>query len=183
MLFNGWQGLLHTLVVGFLAYAGLVAMLRVSGKRTLAKWNAFDLVVTVAFGSTLATALLSRDTSLAQALVAFLLLVLLQFTVTWLSVRSRGFQSLIKSRPTLLLYRGRYREDEMRRERVTPTELRAALRAQGIAAVEDVFAVILETEGEFSVIKETGDRPPSALEGIEGLDEIGEIEVDGARGG
>jgi uncharacterized membrane protein YcaP (DUF421 family) len=40
--------------------------LRVSGKRTLAKMNAFDLVVTVALGSTLATILLSADVSLAE---------------------------------------------------------------------------------------------------------------------
>lgn len=53
MFFDGWSDLLRILVVGSLAYAGLVGFLRVSGKRTLAKMNAFDLVVTVALGSTL----------------------------------------------------------------------------------------------------------------------------------
>ncbi|MBA3959135.1 MAG: DUF421 domain-containing protein, partial [Chloroflexi bacterium] len=58
------DGLLRTVVVGLLAYVALIGTLRISGKRTLAKLNAFDLVVTVAFGSVLATALLSPDVSL-----------------------------------------------------------------------------------------------------------------------
>ena len=53
MLFQGWAGIGRTLLVGTLAYATLVLFLRISGKRTLSKLNAFDLVVTVALGSTL----------------------------------------------------------------------------------------------------------------------------------
>ena len=52
MFFTSWYDLL-LVVVGTLAYGGLVLFLRVSGKRTLTKLNAFDLVVTVALGSTL----------------------------------------------------------------------------------------------------------------------------------
>ena len=54
MFFQGWEGILRTVIVGILGYVTLVAFLRISGKRTLAKLNAFDLVVTVALGSTLA---------------------------------------------------------------------------------------------------------------------------------
>jgi len=61
MLFDSWTGLGRVLLVGVLAYSALVLTLRVSGKRTLTKLNAFDLVVTVALGSTLATVLLSKD--------------------------------------------------------------------------------------------------------------------------
>jgi uncharacterized membrane protein YcaP (DUF421 family) len=46
MLFDSWAGLGRVLLVGTLAYAALVLLLRVSGKRTLTKLNAFDLVVT-----------------------------------------------------------------------------------------------------------------------------------------
>ena len=42
MFFDGWTGLLRVLVVGTLAYAALVLLLRVTGKRTLSKMNAFD---------------------------------------------------------------------------------------------------------------------------------------------
>ena len=80
--FNDWQGLLRTLVVGVLAYITLVLFLRFSGKRTLSKMNAFDLVMTVALGSTLATVLLTESVALAEGALAFALLIGLQFVVT-----------------------------------------------------------------------------------------------------
>ncbi len=75
MFFQNWSGLLRTVVVGVLAYVALVALLRVSGKRTLSKMNAFDFVVTVALGSTLATILLSKNVALAEGVVAFAVLI------------------------------------------------------------------------------------------------------------
>jgi uncharacterized membrane protein YcaP (DUF421 family) len=69
------ETLLRTAVVGSLAYVALVAMLRISGKRTLSQMNAFDFVVTVALGSTLATILLSQDVSLGEGLTVLALLI------------------------------------------------------------------------------------------------------------
>lgn len=95
VFFGGWGGLGRTLVVGALAYGALVFMLRISGKRTLSKMNAFDLVVTVALGSTLATVLLNRSVPLAEGVVALGLLIALQFGITWASVRRERFQALV----------------------------------------------------------------------------------------
>lgn len=158
MLFDSWAGLGRTLLVGPLAYAALVLLLRVSGKRTLTKLNAFDLVVTVALGSTLATILLSKSVALAEGVVAFALLIGLQFAITWLSVRSPRFQGLIKAEPTLLVRDGRFLDGALRRERITREEVLAALRASGVADVSAVAAVVLETDGTISVLPEAG--PP-----------------------
>lgn len=68
--------------MGVLAYVALVVLLRVSGKRTLSKMNAFDLVVTVALGSTLATVLMAKDVALAEGVFAFALLIGLQLFVS-----------------------------------------------------------------------------------------------------
>ena len=156
MLFDSASDLLQTLTVGFLAYAALVLLLRISGKRTLSKWNAFDLIVTVAFGSTLATALLSSQTTVSQAVLAFGLLILLQWSITALSVRSRTFERFVKARPRLLVFEGALQTDALREERVTESEIRATLRGRGITALEDVQAVVLETDGSFSVVRERG---------------------------
>jgi len=67
LFFSDWQTLGRTLVIGVLAYVMLIVLLRVCGKRTLSKMNAFDFVVTVAMGSTLATILLSGDRRAADA--------------------------------------------------------------------------------------------------------------------
>ena len=61
MWLSSVDDLLRVVLVGAAAYAALLLVLRATGKRTLAKLNAFDLIVTVAFGSALATVLLSSD--------------------------------------------------------------------------------------------------------------------------
>ena len=163
MFFDSWMALGRTALVGAIAYMALVLMLRVSGKRTLSKMNAFDFVVTVALGSTLATVLLSSSVSLVRGVLAFAVLIFLQFFITWLSVRSPGFRRLVKAEPTLLLHKGEFLRGAMRRERVTEEEVRAALRAQGVAAVEEVEAVVLETESSFSVVMKPSGESDSAL--------------------
>lgn len=106
MLFQRWSDLGHVLATSLLVYPILVLVLRVSGKRTLAKMNAFDLVVTVALGSTLATILLSADVSLAEGVLALVLLVGLQLAVAWMSVRVGWFRRTLKASPALLVHRG-----------------------------------------------------------------------------
>lgn len=168
MFFHSWTDIGRTVLVGALAYAALVLMLRISGKRTLSKMNAFDLVVTVALGSTLATILLSKEVALVEGLVAFALLIILQFIVAALSVRSPGFQKLVKAQPALLYFEGQFLEDPMRRERVTREELIAAVRSQGILSMSDAAAVVLETDGSFSVLRSSGGEE-SALQYVRGL--------------
>ena len=160
------SALLRTLVLGVLAYLALLVFLRATGKRTLSKMNAFDLVVTVALGSTLATILLSPGVSLAQGALALGLLVSLQFVISWSSVRLPWLRRVVTGEPSLLLLRGAFLPDALRCERVTRDEVRAAIRSSGIAAVEDVEAVVLETDGSFSVIGRSARASPSSLEGV-----------------
>jgi uncharacterized membrane protein YcaP (DUF421 family) len=166
VFFDGWIDLGRVLAAGAFAYIGLIVLLRISGKRTLTKMNAFDLVVTVALGSTLATILLSRDVALAEGMLGFAVLIALQFLVTWSSVRSDFIARLIKSDPSLLYYRGDMLTDALRGERVTPAEVRAAVRSQGISQMEEVEAVILETDGTFSVLRTVGKTPSAGIEDI-----------------
>ncbi|MBA2443439.1 MAG: DUF421 domain-containing protein [Rubrobacter sp.] len=169
----------RTAAVGILAYLALVLLLRVSGKRTLSKMNAFDLVVTVALGSTLATVLLSTDVALATGVLAFALLIGLQYAITWLSVRYPAIQDFVKAEPTLLVHRGQFLRGAMRQERVTEEEIQAALRAQGIAAAEDVEAVVLETDSSFSVVRSPQTESRSALANVS----IASPEADGGTSG
>jgi uncharacterized membrane protein YcaP (DUF421 family) len=154
MFFESWSGLVRVAVIGTAAYVALIVVLRVSGKRTLTKFNAFDLVVTVALGSTLATVLLSKSVVLAEGLAALALLVVLQLAITWLSVRSARFGDWVKSEPTFLLRGGRFSDRALERERVTREEVMAALRGAGAPDCSSVAAVVLETDGSLSVIRE-----------------------------
>lgn len=151
MWFDSWSDLGRVLVVAPLAYGALVFVLRVSGARTLSKLNAFDLVITVALGSTLATVLLSADVSLAEGVLALVLLVLLQLVVSRASLRWRRVERLVKSEPVLLYHSG-FLPTAMRRARVTEDEVRQAARSSGKASLGEVAAVVLETDGSLSVL-------------------------------
>ncbi len=153
MFFDSWMGLLRVLIGGGFAYVTLVAFLRISGKRTLAKLNAFDLIVTVSLGSTLASIILNKSVALAEGALALALLIALQFVITWLSVRFGAFENLIKAEPTLLLHRGKMLQAAMRRERVTSDDLLAAVRSAGVGDVSEIDAVTLETDGSLSVVR------------------------------
>ena len=154
MFFDNWFGLIRVVVIGVTAYAALVMLLRVSGKRTLGKMNAFDLVVTVALGSAFATVVLDKSIPLAEGVVSFAVLIALQYVITWLSVRVRWVRALVKSEPTLLVSDGAYLDNAMNAQRVTREEVEAALREQGVSGVETVACVVLETDGTLSVIPE-----------------------------
>ncbi|RUR53240.1 DUF421 domain-containing protein [Vreelandella populi] len=166
IFFNGWENLFRTLIVGLLAYGVLVLFLRLSGNRTLSKMNAFDLIVTVALGSTLATILLSKDVALAEGALALGLLIFLQFAITWLSVRKRWVKRLVTGEPLMLLYRGEFLTKALRESRVTQDEVRAAIRSNGLGSVGEAHAVILETDGSLSVVKEGDSHTDSSLEGV-----------------
>lgn len=162
MFYDNLMGLVRVAAMAVLAYAGLIVLLRIAGKRALAKLNAFDLVVTVALGSTLATILLSRDVALAEGVLALAMLAALQWVVSRSSIASHAFARLIRSQPRLLLEHGKMRKDVLRKERVTVSEVLAAVRSSGIASVENVAAVVLESDGSLSVIAGS-DGEPTAL--------------------
>jgi uncharacterized membrane protein YcaP (DUF421 family) len=167
MFFNSWYGLGRILIVAFLAYFALIICLRISGKRTLAKWNAFDFIVTIALGSILATQILSKETPLLEGVLAFSFLIALQFLITKISVYSKFVRDSVKAEPTLLLRDGKFIDEALRRQRVTESEIRAAVRAKGFAALEDAEAVVLETDGSFSVIEKSETKSFSAMRDVE----------------
>ena len=151
-IFSGWDGILRILFIAPAAYAALVIILRVSGKRTLSKLNAFDFIVTIAIGSTLASVITTKSLTLVEGLAALAVLVALQFLVTATSVRWAWINHAVKAEPTLLLRDGNALHDAMRRQRVTLDELEAAVRQAGGGALSEARAVFLETDGTLSAI-------------------------------
>ena len=128
--------------------------------------NAFDFVVTVALGSTLATVLLNKGVALADGVLAFSVLIGLQYLITWSSVRVRWVRQLVTGEPLMLLYRGEFLPKAMRQARVTEDEVRAAVRGAGLALLHDVEAVVIETDGSFSVVRRSGQSGRQSLDGV-----------------
>lgn len=166
MWFDSWGDLVRILVVGSAAYLAVIAVLRISGKRTLAKLNAFDLVVTVAVGSTLATILLNADVSWSEGAVALSLLAVLQFCAAWVSSRLQRARRALTTSPSLLLHDGIPVGEALMAQRVSREELAQAVRASGVGDLSLVAAVVLETDGSMSVIPRSAMGNGSALQGL-----------------
>lgn len=153
IFFDSWESLARTFIISLLAYLLMIFLLRVSGKRTLSKMNAFDFIVTIALGSTLATVLLNKNVALADGLVAFIMLIYLQYIITFFSVRSKKFNALIKASPTLLVFRGELIKRVMIKERITEDEVYFTIREKGFSTIKEVDAVVLETDGSLTVLE------------------------------
>ncbi len=167
MWFDSWSDVWRVLLVGPASYAALVVLLRTSGKRTLAKLNAFDLIVTVALGSTLATIFLSKDVSWSEGVVALGVLALLQLVVASLTSRVPATRSVVTSRPTLVFEDGHPLRESLRRQRLSEAEVWQAIRGTGVGDLAAVAAVVLEADGTLSVISTQQAGSRSALDDVE----------------
>lgn len=158
LFFNSWSDLGRVLILGVLGYISLVLILRISGNRTLSKLNAFDFVVTIALGSTFGSFILNKNISLAEGVTAFLVLIGMQYVISWLSVRSNSIKKIIKNEPSLVYYNGEFLEDSMKHSRVAKGEIEQSVRNQGHASMEQIEAVVLETDGSFSIIRKSAEE-------------------------
>ena len=154
------------LLSGVFAYLAIVALLHLSGKRSLSKLNAFDFIVTIALGSILASTLLSPTTSLTEGIAGMFALLLLQFIVTFLSARWNGLAKLVRSEPKLVFSDGKFLDHALKRERVTRDEILAAIRKKGHGRVEDIAAVVMESDGSFSVMQDGPCKDLTALASV-----------------
>jgi len=168
IFFDSWEKLGHLAILALLSYVALVVLLRLSGKRTLAKMNVFDFVFVVALGSTLASTILNADTTLADGVAAFIALMALQILLSWLCVTSHRVDHWVNGEPTLLVHNGNFLKDTMKRERVTKEEVLAAIRNVNVKSFDEVDSVILETDGTFSIVWQNVGEVCSSLIDVKG---------------
>ncbi len=140
--------LVRVVLVTLAAYVVVVAALRLAGPRSLAKLNAFDLAVTVALGSILASVV----TSSGPGVVALVVLLALQVLLSWWTSRHPGRDGAVRAEPVLQVRDGVIDEAGLLRARLTHQEVRQAVRSAGFGGLDVVTVVALETDGTISVI-------------------------------
>lgn len=145
-------------MVGSLAYIALLVMLRVAGQRSLSKMNAFDFIITIALGSAFSSMILDKTTTLAEGLVTLALLVGLQMAVAWLATHSPQARHLMLSDPVMLAYRGELCRKAMRNARISQRDVEQALREHGLTEVTAAQLVVLEPNGQISVLKDSSEN-------------------------
>ena len=141
--------------------------MRISGKRTLLQYNMFDAIVSVAYGSTIATILLTEKISFVEGAFVLGMLTLLQLFIAVMEKKSKKFGAVLNPTPTFLYYNDDYCEAALEKERVTESEVRNAVRQQGIGSMEDVEAVVLEGNGKMSIVPKSKTGSMDALKDVE----------------
>ncbi|WP_407317686.1 DUF421 domain-containing protein [Isoptericola halotolerans] len=168
MWFSDPEAVWRVLAVGTATYLALVVLLRVTGKRTLSKLNAFDFVVTIALGSTLATVLLDGAVSWVEGVVALALLAVLQLVVSWLVSRRPRAATLVTSGALVVLLEGEPDADALRRARLTRSELAQAVRRAGYGGYDVLAAVVLESDGSLSIVPTSQRGDGSTIDPLQG---------------
>ena len=167
MLFRSWGSIAHVAVVAALVYVALIVVLRIVGEQALAKMSAYDLIFTVALGSLVASIPLSAGVTLADGLTAVLTLLALQELTRLILLRSTRARDVIKDRPRVVLWDGRLLHDRLRAARLTEDEVRAAVRRAGKASCSEVLAVVLENDGDWSVVSRSDATDLTAFDGLD----------------
>jgi uncharacterized membrane protein YcaP (DUF421 family) len=166
LLFKDWESIWHVAVCAVLAYFVLFLFIRISGKRTLAKLTAFDFVVTVTLGSVLSNMILAK-VSLSEGAAALAIVIALQYLLAWTARESDTLEKVINSTPTMVFYRGKFLEQAMKKEVLTHEEIYAVIRKFRMLDVEKVEAVVMELNGELTVIKKSESSGHTSLEDID----------------
>jgi uncharacterized membrane protein YcaP (DUF421 family) len=136
-------------------YAFLLLVFRLTGKRQLGQITAFDLIVLLIISELVQNAMIGDDHSVAGGLISVTTLVLINGFVAWLTYRSKRAERLVEHTPTVLVRHGRVLWENVRQEHITPAEFRSALRQQGVMSLKNVRFVLLEEDGQLSIIRRT----------------------------
>ncbi|PKG64690.1 MULTISPECIES: DUF421 domain-containing protein [Pseudoalteromonas] len=152
MFFESWSEITRIVTTTLIIYPFLILATHLLGKRSFAKMNNFDWIITVAVGSILGSAILLKDVVIVEVLVAVSLLLFLQYLLTWISAHFSTFDKVVKTSPQLVFFDGEYIEAAMKDTRLTSTEVEGSVRKAGFGDLSTVMAVVFEADGELSIV-------------------------------
>ncbi len=148
-------------VIGF--YFFLILFTRIVGLRSFSKLSSYDLAMTVGIGSILASTVLSKSTSLLQGVFAIGMLFTLQALLSIIRRRFKPIKALIDNQPIILMANDEYLWDNLKEAKLSTNDIKQILRKNGIKSKSEVFAVIMETTADISVIKSNEVTPDWSL--------------------
>ena len=140
-------------------YVLIIIVLRLMGKRELGQLSVIDLVISVLIAEVAAFALDDPDSSLFLSVVPILLLLIIQVTASFISLKSKKFRDVVDGDPAVIIREGVIDETEMRKQRYNLDDLLQQLREQQVGSVTEVEYAILEPSGNLSVFKKDGSPP------------------------
>ncbi|APA63768.1 DUF421 domain-containing protein [Maribacter sp. 6B07] len=158
-LFNtSWETVMLISISACGIYLAIIVFTRITGKRSFSKMSSFDFAMTVAVGSIIATTILSSSVKMIEGIVGLAMVYLLQISIAF-ARRNKTIQNLVDNSPLLLMDGEKIIESNLRKARVTESDLRSKLREANVTELSQIKAVIFETTGDISVLHKKDDAP------------------------
>ncbi len=145
---------LEKIIRAALVYVFLLLAFKLFGRRQFAQLTTFDFVVLLIISNVVQNAMIGKDDSITGGLIGASTILGLNWVVAEAAFRSQKAERMIEGVPRVLIHHGRIVEKNLAKERISREELYAALRRQGIGALDEVKTAILEASGGLSVIQQ-----------------------------
>ncbi len=150
-IYNNSDPILETLIACFLLFVLIIVLTRLVGLRAFAKFTAYDFAFTIAIGSIISSTLTS-STSVVHGSVAIAGLLFLTFIFSYLQRKFKTLSKVISNAPLLLMDGSTILYDNMKSARIEEKQLFYKLREANVLNFEQVYAVVLESTGDISVL-------------------------------
>ena len=144
------------LVVFFRAlilFAVVFIVIRLMGKRELSKVQPFELAIIVMISDLASAPMQSKDTQIFSGIIPIVVLLIVYGIFTLLIRSNNKVEEVICGSPSLIIFKGKLLEDELKKQQLTIEEIMAQLRAVGIYKLQDTAYALLETNGTLNAMK------------------------------
>lgn len=140
------------LIRACLLYGYVLFSLRLMGKGELAEMQPFELVIMLMMAELAALPMEDLGVPLLNGFIGISALLFLQIIISFINLKSEKARGFICGKPSILVNKGKINQKELNKLRINLNDLVEQMRAKDYPALKDVEYVILETNGDLSVI-------------------------------
>lgn len=142
-----------------IAFVVLFLLARLMGVRSISQLTFYDYIVGITIGSIAATMALDAEVPIYDTLLAMIVFGLLAFLVSFLTMKSIKMRRFFSGTPTILVYKGKIIEANLKSRHFDVNDLLCSCRENGYFNLNDIEFVIMEMNGEISVLPKSEKRP------------------------
>lgn len=143
----------------FVLYIIVLIAVSIMGKSELSKMSPFQFVIVFMIAELAAMPIDDPSTSLINGVMAIFTLMLLQVLISFFSIKSEKFKNLVSGKPSILIEKGKLNIKELKKLRITSTDLLEQLRLANYPSLSDVEYAIMEANGQLTVIPKADQKP------------------------
>lgn len=163
----------------FILYFFIIIVYRLMGKKEVGELSIIDLIVTILIAELAAICIEKTESSIFLSIVPIIVLVVVQISLSYLSLKSERIRNFIDGKPSVIIKDGKINLSLMTKIRYSLDDLLSQLRDKGVKSLDEVDYAVLENSGTLSVFEKCKDYPmPIILDGHIDKEVLKEIKKD-----